>query len=545
MSARSSRFSGFGSRRRRGRAAGAAIVCSVMLLAGCGGSGGSSADAGAPVIRGDAPVAVALSVSNSPPSGTVDKSITLTTAGGSSTGAVTFAVMGNGCTITDASLTASTTGTCNVTATQGTETSAVVAFTIGAKVMTVTVSGRKAAATGGRQPSADAPVFAGDGYSVSASDHGSGISLVATDEGCWFDNNSSGWSAILHRSTAGTCYVTAYQQGSQVSDPTPFIFAVYVSPCQQLGETVSVTFSGNGGSGSMATQSEVGPGVVFRLSANRFILSGYTFGGWATTSTGSREYADKEWYNPCHQDKLFATWVAVPSKVTFNANGGSGSLASQSASTATALTLNADAIKRSGYGFDGWATTQTGSMAYADGASYPFTASETLYARWLPTKTVTFSANLGTGTMANQASHVATALTANGFERKAYVFDGWATTETGKQAYPNGGSYPFTSDSTLYARWVCKPFAVTVTGAYGLGTTTASVNFETTSELPMATVTAKTTTGGYSATKTTSALSGVIDVKNLVKNTAYKFKVTATNTAGCSSTNPGEVPFRK
>ena len=56
MSARSSRFSGFGSSRRRGRAAGAVIACAV-LLAGCGGSAGSSAESGAPVIRGDAPVA--------------------------------------------------------------------------------------------------------------------------------------------------------------------------------------------------------------------------------------------------------------------------------------------------------------------------------------------------------------------------------------------------------------------------------------------------------------------------------------------------------
>ena len=53
MSARSSRFSGFGSSRRRAKAAGAVIACGVMILAGCGGSGGSSADAGATVIRGD------------------------------------------------------------------------------------------------------------------------------------------------------------------------------------------------------------------------------------------------------------------------------------------------------------------------------------------------------------------------------------------------------------------------------------------------------------------------------------------------------------
>ena len=57
MSAARSRFSGFSSRSRRAKAAGAVIACTVLLLAGCGGSDGSSAESSAPVIRGDAPVA--------------------------------------------------------------------------------------------------------------------------------------------------------------------------------------------------------------------------------------------------------------------------------------------------------------------------------------------------------------------------------------------------------------------------------------------------------------------------------------------------------
>ena len=52
MSARNSRFGAFGSRSGRGKAAGAVIACAVMFLAGCGGSGETTADAGAPVIRG-------------------------------------------------------------------------------------------------------------------------------------------------------------------------------------------------------------------------------------------------------------------------------------------------------------------------------------------------------------------------------------------------------------------------------------------------------------------------------------------------------------
>ncbi len=53
MRARTGRFGAFSSRSGRGKAAGAVIACGVMLLAGCGGSGGSAADAGAPVVRGD------------------------------------------------------------------------------------------------------------------------------------------------------------------------------------------------------------------------------------------------------------------------------------------------------------------------------------------------------------------------------------------------------------------------------------------------------------------------------------------------------------
>jgi uncharacterized repeat protein (TIGR02543 family) len=67
--------------------------------------------------------------------------------------------------------------------------------------------------------------------------------------------------------------------------------------------------------------------------------------------------------------------------VTFNANGGSGTMSPETASSATALTLNT--FTRTGYAFNGWNTAADGSgTSYADGASYPFTSSITLYAQW-------------------------------------------------------------------------------------------------------------------------------------------------------------------
>jgi hypothetical protein len=60
----------------------------------------------------------------------------------------------------------------------------------------------------------------------------------------------------------------------------------------------------------------------------------------------------------------------------------------------SATDLTANGFSYTGYTFAGWATAADDSgTAYADGASYPFTASATLYAQW----------TLGLGTAANYA----------------------------------------------------------------------------------------------------------------------------------------------
>jgi len=73
--------------------------------------------------------------------------------------------------------------------------------------------------------------------------------------------------------------------------------------------------------------------------------------------------------------------------VTFLANGGSGTMAPQTASSPTALTTNA--FERTGYAFTGWNTVSDGSgIDYADGADYDFSADIMLYAQWTETGTI-------------------------------------------------------------------------------------------------------------------------------------------------------------
>ncbi|MEO9181076.1 MAG: InlB B-repeat-containing protein, partial [Acidimicrobiales bacterium] len=73
--------------------------------------------------------------------------------------------------------------------------------------------------------------------------------------------------------------------------------------------------------------------------------------------------------------------IFLSNMVSFNANGGTGSMANETNSAPAALTPNS--FTRSGYTFKNWNTAANGTgTAYANGASYPFSASTTLYARW-------------------------------------------------------------------------------------------------------------------------------------------------------------------
>lgn len=81
------------------------------------------------------------------------------------------------------------------------------------------------------------------------------------------------------------------------------------------------------------------------------------------------------------QGPAVANPVAANKLVSFIANGGSGVMPSQAASTTTALRSNA--LNRSGFTFAGWNTEANGTgTAYADGANFPFTTNTILYAQW-------------------------------------------------------------------------------------------------------------------------------------------------------------------
>ena len=71
--------------------------------------------------------------------------------------------------------------------------------------------------------------------------------------------------------------------------------------------------------------------------------------------------------------------------ITFDRNGGSGAVLTQSVAEGVSVSLTANTYTCAGKSFAGWSTTSTGTVEYADKAAYTIGSSDvTLYAVWAP-----------------------------------------------------------------------------------------------------------------------------------------------------------------
>lgn len=90
--------------------------------------------------------------------------------------------------------------------------------------------------------------------------------------------------------------------------------------------------------------------------------------------------------------------------VAYNANGGTGAPASQTKVTDVNLTLSGTKPTRTGYTFQGWATSASATKAsYSAGGSYTANSAVTLYAVWkINTYTISYNGNGGSNVPENQ-----------------------------------------------------------------------------------------------------------------------------------------------
>lgn len=114
------------------------------------------------------------------------------------------------------------------------------------------------------------------------------------------------------------------------------------------------------------------------------IKDGYTFLGWRPSTDHDIAYAPGLTMRISGANYLEAYFVPDGTdvcKVTYNANGGTGNLGSQSVESGMWVKLPDYGFVRSGYTFLGWSTSQ-GATEPMDSSEYKVTSDVTLYAVW-------------------------------------------------------------------------------------------------------------------------------------------------------------------
>ena len=220
----------------------------------------------------------------------------------------------------------------------------------------------------------------------------------------------------------------------------------------------NVIFDSNGGTGTMDNQQ-----YVFdenkALTLNTFTKTGHSFRNWNTKADGSgTTYTDGQVISVSGNMRIYAQWDPNEEIVTFDSNGGTGTMPNQSFYYNVSQKINDNKFTRENYIFDSWNTKADGTgTRYINKQSIKVTSNTTLYAQWEKVKyDVIFNSNGGIGTMDNQqyAFDDNKALNLNTFTRTGYIFKEWNTKADGSgTTYEAGKVISINKELVLYAQW--------------------------------------------------------------------------------------------
>ena len=221
--------------------------------------------------------------------------------------------------------------------------------------------------------------------------------------------------------------------------------------------TFTITFNANGGTGSMEPVT-VEEGSRYPLPACGFTApDGQEFKAW---EIGGIEYNAGDGYVVLGNTEIKALWkdsTVIPTTftITFNANGGTGSMEPVTVEEGSRYPLPACGfIPPVNMQFSGWALSAGGSVI-ADGAIMA-TSNITLYAIWEPVPVnefvVFFDGNGGTPAVSSMTTigH-RLAFLPGAFRSGSYRFDGWYTERNGGELIAT--STVFAANTIVYAHW--------------------------------------------------------------------------------------------
>lgn len=223
-----------------------------------------------------------------------------------------------------------------------------------------------------------------------------------------------------------------------------------------------IRFSLNGGQGNVPETQALSGEPVNLPKTDSMTRTGFAFTGWNTQADGKgTQYNAGSAITMGDTDiTLYAQWQGDQTQISYEPNGGQGSMPDTAGLTGDIATLSKNGYMKDGSSFIGWNTQPNGKGAtYADGAQVQIpTGGLTLYAQWNDSHSgISYNANDGKGSMPSAAGEPGSLidLPDSGFSRTGYTFAGWNTAADGSgQQYRQGD--PITipeTPFTLYAQW--------------------------------------------------------------------------------------------
>lgn len=270
---------------------------------------------------------------------------------------------------------------------------------------------------------------------------------------------------------------TIYPAGSTFEYLPDYDRASLQFEAQWEPNTVGITYDANGGTGTMAGATYTYDGSIFAYllpgADGSLSKDGYRFIGWCENADGSSDIMSEGDQYPLDFSKgnqditLYAIWEPNAYSIRFNGNGGTGEMANQAGISSEPMILNPNQFTSIDQMFAGWSTTGTGTVQYADRASFDYKASTNnqvvdLFAIWTKLYKLAFDANGGGGTMdtlLNGIDGIGQTLPECAFTKEGFVFKGWATNPyTLTAEYQPGDSFTYSPQTagetvTLYAIW--------------------------------------------------------------------------------------------
>lgn len=276
--------------------------------------------------------------------------------------------------------------------------------------------------------------------------------------------------AILEDGTVSSVTVTPKPEKFYVSNWSPI--------------TYFVVFDANGGSGGMERQS-LEYDSESPLAENAFTRNGYEFKSWNTVADGSGTSFDDgaSVLNMAETDgatiTLYAIWHKTKITISFDANGGEGTLTPlQDITVGTQLPANP--LTKTGHTFSFWSATKADgtALSYSDGETlteenWP-NEDITLVAQWEPnTYILTLESNDGTSQSEQQEFTFGTEqqIIECPFAKTGYHFSGWNTQADGSgTSYRGDEAISLSEDTTVYAQWTMQTLRLSFNADGGSGT---------------------------------------------------------------------------